>query len=410
LLTTPNPEEDADRALLRELGLEGEAAQTSCPLPVAGWGKTQAPVLLAQQEWAEELERLRAQGRKRELRENCGQDFCSNDYLGLAAHPGIREAMARALRDGIELGSTGSRLVRGNHPAFEALERHFADWRGTEAALFFSSGYAAGVGVLTALIGPKDIVFSDAANHASLIDGLRLSGARRVVFPHNELDALRTAMLRHPATNAGKRFLVIESLYSMEGDRAAAAAMAELCREQGVAMIVDEAHATGLFAAVDYPDVVVASLHPCGKALGGSGCLVAGSGQLRQYLINRSRSFIFSTAPSPLLAVQLFAALEVITREPGRREQVFALARALRQGLGMEIGDSPIVPMVLGRDEDATAAAAELVADGFDVRAIRPPTVPEGTARLRLTVHAGQSLASVDKLCRAVSSRVLIPA
>lgn len=410
LLTTPNPDEDADRALLRELGLEGEAAKTSCQLPVASGQRTQAPAIQLQQEWISELEQLQAKRRKRELRENRGEDFCSNDYLGLANHPAVRAAMERALRDGLDLGSTGSRLVRGNHPAFEALERRFADWRGAEAALFFSSGYAAGLGVLTALIGPKDIVFSDAANHASLIDGLRLSGARRVVFPHNDAAALRAALLRHPAASGSKRFLVIESLYSMEGDRAPAAEMAELCRAHGVAMIVDEAHATGLYPAVDLSDVVIAGLHPCGKALGGSGCLVAGSRLLREYLVNRCRSFIFSTAPSPLLAVQLTAALEVIEREPERREQVLALARALRRGLGMGDATSPIVPLIVGSDEDALTAAAELAAQGFDVRAIRPPTVPEGTARLRLTVHAGQTPDSIAKLCRAASSRVLTPA
>lgn len=407
LLTTPNPGEDQDRVLLEELGLEREPALA----PAAGPGAhTSNPVLRLELQWSEELSRLDAQARRRDLRPNRGEDFCSNDYLGLACHPAIAEAVQRAAREGIPLGSAGSRLVRGNHPAFERLERRFATWRGVEAALFYASGYAANVGVLTALIAPGDIVFSDSGNHASLIDGMRLSGARRVLFSHNNLDALRSALLRHPATGAARRFLVIESLYSMEGDRAPTDAMAGMCREHGVAMIVDEAHATGLFAPVEHGDVVVASIHPCGKALGASGALVAGSNRLRDYLINRSRSFIFSTAPSPLLAVQLTAALDVIEGEPKRRDQVFALARALRQGLGLASSDSPIVPLVLGSDMDALAAAEELAAQGMDVRAIRPPTVPEGTARLRLTVHAGQSMSAIEKLCRAVSSRVLTPA
>lgn len=411
LLTTPNPAEDHDRALLAELGLQPEPPHAA---PAPRPGRAAAPVAGLETEWRQELAERARQGRRRSLPVVQGEDFCSNDYLGLARHPVIREAVARALRDGIALGSGGSRLVRGNHPAIPALEEHFAAWRGAEAALLYSSGYAAGVGVLTALLRARDIVFSDACNHASLIDGMRLAGAQRVVVAHNDPEALRAALRRHPAAHGQRRWLVIESLYSMEGDRAPVAALAEVCREAGVAMIVDEAHATGLYPAAQAPDVIAASLHPCGKGLGASGALVAGSRLLCDRLIQASRSFVYSTAPSPLLAVQIAAALDVLEAEPQRRVQVFRLARALRAGLGLAngaaAGDSPIVPWILGTEEAALAAAGELATRGFDVRAIRPPTVPEGTARLRLTVHAGQNLEMVDRLCAELSSRAPIPA
>jgi len=419
LLTTPNPDFDHDHALLETLGLVPEAPRPAAPpseLPRVGRATTAANLNLA---WEEELAALEGQARLRRLSPPTGEDFCSNDYLGLSRHPAIREAVAEAVRSGVALGSTASRLVRGDAPELEAAERLFCEWQGAEAALLYSSGYAAAVGLLTAVLRPQDIVFSDACNHASLIDGMRLAGCRRVRVPHLDMAALADAFRRHPATGGQRRFLVVESLYSMDGDLAPLDGLADLCRAAGVAMIVDEAHATGLLAPARTParaDVIAATLHPCGKALGASGALVAGSADLRQFLINRSRSFIFSTAPSPLLGVQLAAAIQVIQSEPQRREQVFTLARELRAALaaaGVRPGGaemSPIVPVVLGEDKAALAAASRLQAEGFDVRAIRPPTVPEGTARLRLTVHAGQSVADVHRLCAAFSLPAPIPA
>jgi len=418
LLTTPNPEVDHDHALLRELGLIAEPPPTAPrPAPPAA--------ALRQDErfdqlWTADLAGLQDRQRRRQLRPPQGEDFCSNDYLGLARHDGIRAAMAEALRQGLDLGATGSRLVHGNHPAFAALEEAFAAWQGRPAALLYSSGYTAGVGLLTALLRREDLVFSDALNHASLVDGLRLAGARRLVIPHLDLEALATAFQRHPAVGGQRRFLVVESLYSMDGDLAPLEAMAELCAAAGVAMIVDEAHATGLFGpegagrvaegSACLRQTVVATLHPGGKALGASGALVAGSRPLVEMLVNHSRSFIYSTAPAPLLAVQLAAAVEVVRREPERRRQVLALAAELRRQLqqrGLEVGGapaSPILPLRLGEDAAALAAQQALADAGFDVRAIRPPTVPEHTARLRLTVHAGQSPHACARLAEALAA------
>ncbi len=411
LLTTPNPDQDHDRALLQLLGLKAEpptpAARRHAAPAGAGGISSPAGKLAMHAAWQSEMDADRGRSRFRTLPPlaPAAADFCSNDYLGLTRHPAVREAVERALRDGLPLGSTGSRLVSGDHPAITALEAGFAAWRGTEAALFFSSGYAAGVGVLSTLLRRQDIVFSDAHNPASLIDGMRLSGAQRVIVPHNDVAAFREALRRHPALGDQRRFLVVESLYSMDGDWAPLAELAAACASAGVAMIVDEAHATGITGAAgagcvaarpDIEDVVVATLHPCGKALGAAGALVAGSRLLRDYLINHSRSFVFSTAPPPVLAVQISAAIRVIEQEPELASELTAQARHLREqltALGWAPGgdpDSPIVPLVLGSDAAALAAAAALTASGFAVRAIRPPTVPEGTARLRLTVHAGQ--------------------
>jgi len=419
LLTTPNPGMDHDHALLRELGLVAEPAPRA-PLPAEP--AAAAPRLDESWDaiWASELAGLQARQRRRELRPPQGEDFCSNDYLGLARHEGIREALAQALRQGLELGSTGSRLVRGNHPALTALEEQFAAWQGREAALLYSSGYAASVGVLTALLRREDLVFSDALNHASLVDGMRLAGARRIVVPHLDLEALATTLKRHPAVGGQRRFLVVESLYSMDGDLAPLEAMAEVCAAAGMAMIVDEAHATGLYGpdgagrvaggSAGLRQTVAATLHPGGKALGAAGALVAGSRPLVEMLVNHSRSFIYSTAPTPLLAVQLAAAVEVVRREPERRRQVVALATELRCQLeerGLAVGGaatSPILPLRLGADAAALAAQQELAAAGFDVRAMRPPTVPENTARLRLTVHAGQTPAACAGLAQALAA------
>lgn len=421
LLTTPNPGEDHDHALLAKLGLEPEPAPAACssfPPP--------SPLLpgLAELEqvWDEELAAREQRQRRRRLRVAEGEDFCSNDYLGLSRHPGIRAALVEALDQGVELGSTGSRLVRGNHAAIVELEAEFAAWQNREAALLYSSGYAASLGVLTALVGRGDIVFSDERNHASLIEGIRAAGARCVLVPHVSTEALAERLRRYPAVGKLRRWVVIESVYSMDGDFAPLAAIAELCLQHRAGLIVDEAHALGLYgpegagrvaAAGDAVQAAAAAvLHPCGKAMGASGALVTGSRRLIEYLVNHSRSFIYSTAPSPLLAVQLQAALAVVRREPQRRQQVRARAQQIRTELAdaglaaLGAPEAPIIPVMAGSDAAALTLEAALAAEGLDVRAIRPPTVPEGTARLRITAHAGQSPAACSRLVRVLAAHV----
>ena len=344
------------------------------------------------------LDEIDGQGLRRVLRQPTGIDLSSNDYLGLAKHPLIRAAMAQAvLQEGV--GSTASRLLRGERKAFHDVERRFARWKGTEASLFFSSGYAANLGVLSSFLDEGDIVFSDEANHASLIDGMRLGRARRVIFPHCDVGALRDGLASE--SSPGQRFLVTESLFSMDGDFAPLEEYAALCRETGMNLIVDEAHAVGIYGEqgsglIERSGIgrdVFLSVNTTGKALGVCGAFVAGPRWAIDFLINRARTFIFSTAPPPSLAAALDAALNVIVREPELREQLLALSKELRRTLAeAEIsvpdGESQIIPIVLGDNKRAVTAAEALQKDGFDVRAIRPPTVPEGTSRLRVSVNA----------------------
>lgn len=350
-------------------------------------------------------ERLRAiddDGLRRTLRPPAGTDLCSNDYLGLAEHPLLKQRMADAvMAEGV--GSTGSRLLRGERSGFARVEQMFARFKGAERSLYFSSGYLANLAVLTTFPEAGDVIFSDERNHASLIDGVRLSRARRVVFPHNDAAALER-LLRED-TGAGQKFVVVESLFSMDGDQAPLAEYAALCRATGADLIVDEAHAIGVYGerGRGLAGEVFVSINTAGKAMGVSGAFVAGSADAIEYMIQRARPFIFSTAPPPAIAAALEASLEVIVNEPERRERLLVRARYLRERLGLA-GDSPIIPIIIGENERAQAVARELQAAGFDVRAIRPPTVPAGTARLRVTVNQGLSEDVLDRFVEALAA------
>jgi 8-amino-7-oxononanoate synthase len=349
-------------------------------------------------------ERLRAiddDGLRRTLRPPSGIDLCSNDYLGLADHPLLKQRMADAvMAEGV--GSTGSRLLRGERSGFARVEETFARFKGAERSLYFSSGYLANLAVLTTFPEAGDVIFSDERNHASLIDGARLSRARRVVFPHNDAKALE--QLLREDTGAGQKFVVVESLFSMDGDQAPLARYTELCRAAGAQLIVDEAHAVGVYGECGRGlagDVFV-SINTAGKAMGVSGAFVAGPADAIEYLIQRARPFIFSTAPPPAIAAALEASLEVIATEPELRGRLLARARYLRERLALD-GDSPIIPIIIGENERAVAVASELQAAGFDVRAIRPPTVPAGTARLRVTVNQGLSEEVLDRFVETLA-------
>jgi 8-amino-7-oxononanoate synthase len=342
-----------------------------------------------------------------------GLDFCSNDYLALSQHPHLREQMIDAVRrEGC--GSTGSRLLRGERESFSRVERVFAGFKGTERALYFSSGYLANIAVLTTFPEAGDIIFSDERNHASLVDGIRLSAARRVVFPHNDVGAL-TRLLDEYRAN-GQAFVVTESLFSMDGDFAPLSDYAALCRATGAALIVDEAHAVGVYGAhgsglveaAGIESEVALSVNTAGKALGVSGAFVAGNALAIEYLVQRARPFIFSTAQPPALAGAIEASLAIVADEPARRERVTRLARHLRAGLasaGIPIppGDSQIVPVVLGENDRALAVAETLQSQGFDVRAIRPPSVPPGTARIRISVNAALDESTLDRFVAALA-------
>ena len=362
------------------------------------------------------LAEIEAAGLTRRLHPPAGVDLCSNDYLGLADHPAIKARLAEATRTH-GCGSTGSRLLRGHRDNFEAVERRFAAFKGTEAALYFGSGYTANVGVLSVFLEEGDIVFSDELNHASLIDGIRLGRARKVVFPHNDVRALEHAI--EAERYARQRFLVTESLFSMEGDFAPLTEYAALCDGTGMALIVDEAHAVGVYGErgsglieeAGCGDAVFLSVNTAGKALGVAGAFVAGPEWAIDYLVQRARSFVFSTAPPPALAEAVDAALTVMGAEPERRQRLKMLSARLRtllaeSGLEVPPGISQIIPIILGDNDRAVAAAAALAEQGFDVRAIRPPSVPEGTARLRLSVNVKLDDAVIERLVAALAVAV----
>lgn len=364
------------------------------------------------------LEDLRAEGLLRELRTLDAPQgawtrldgrrvlvLCSNDYLGLAAHPAVREAAAEAaLRWGAGAGS--SRLVCGSLRPHADLEAALAEWEGTEACVLLGSGYLANVGVVSALAGPDDVVLSDALNHASIVDGCRLARARTVVYPHVDLDAL-AAGLRD--AGHGRGVIVTDAVFSMDGDVAPLTAIAELARRHGARLVVDQAHATGVVGArgeglvaelglQGEVDVVIGTLS---KALGSYGAFACCDARMRQFLVNRARTLIYSTAPPPPAVAAAHAALELLRAEPSRVARLHANARALRAALGLEPEAMPIVPVVLGAPEDALEASARLLSEGVLAQAIRPPTVPPGTSRLRLVATAAHE---EDELARAARS------
>lgn len=363
----------------------------------------------------ERLAEWEAAGLLRVLCPPAGLDFSSNDYLNLSTHPTIVDRLARAARrEGC--GSTGSRLLRGDRDVFVAVERRFADFKRAERSLYFSSGYLANISVMTTLVERGDVVFSDESNHASLIDGMRLSAATRIVFPHNDVRRL-SALLAETPVAAGHRFVVVESLFSMDGDFAPLSEYAALCQSAGASLIVDEAHAVGIYgasgsgliAASGVGDDVVVSINTAGKALGVSGAFVAGPRWAIEYLIQRARPFVFSTAPPPPLADALDASLDVIAAEPERRERLASRVRHVRDrlaraGIAVPAEGSQIIPIAIGDNDRAVAVALALQADGFDVRAIRPPSVPPGTARLRVSINAGLSDDAIERFAVSLAA------
>ncbi len=320
--------------------------------------------------------------------------FCSNDYLGLGGRPAPPD----------DSGAGASRLVCGEHPTHVALEEACAEWVGAEAALAFTSGYAANVGLVSALAGPEDTVVSDALNHASIIDGCRLSRAHVVVVPHGDAGAVARA-LTGPRT--GRAFVVTESYFSMDADAPDLVALRRICDAAGAALLVDEAHALGVLGpegrglcaeAGITPDALTGTL---GKAFGAGGAFAAGCSALVTWLWNRARSFVFSTGLSPVVAAAGLAGLRAARAEPDLRHRVLANAARFRAGLldgGIRpLGFGPVIPWVLGEVPRALRIARALREAGVDVRAIRPPTVPAGTARLRFTVTASMEPGTVDQ-------------
>jgi 8-amino-7-oxononanoate synthase len=337
--------------------------------------------------------------------------FCSNDYLGLANHPRIVQAAVEAAeRHGV--GQGASHLLSGHSVLHERLESALAQFVRMPRALHFSSGYQANIGAITALTGAEDEVFSDALNHASLIDGARLSRARVTRYPHADLGALSRALA---ASEAKNRLVVTDAVFSMDGDIAPVPALLELCERHDALLVLDDAHGFGVLGpqgrgtpehfGVRSPRIVYVGT--LGKAAGVSGAFVAGDDEVVETVLQRARTYIYTTAAPAMLAAAVEASLELIGGEEWRREQlrklVDTLKRTLREtGMGIAPSDTPIQPLVLGTNERALGAAAKLRERGILVPAIRPPTVPEGTARLRISLSAAHSAHDVARLAAAL--------
>ncbi len=368
---------------------------------------------------AARLDSMKDESQLRSLEQIRGINLCSNDYLGLATNRQLKKAVVEAVTRAKRVGSTGSRLLSGNSREWEQLELKFAEFAGTESALYFGSGYAANIGLLSSLLKPDDFVFSDSLNHASLIDGIRLSRAEKVIYPHCDLQFLEHALRDVADTKdaSGARIIVTESLFSMEGDVAPLEELLDLARRYGAELVVDEAHATGvcgprgrgIAASLGIESDVFATVHTCGKALASVGAFVCGSAALRDFLINAARTFIFSTAMPPYMAGQIEAAFQLASGAEEEREHLRAIASTLRDklartGLNASTGKSHIVPVILGTNELALHVAGELQNAGFAVKAIRPPTVPPGAARIRISLTANISMDDVRRLADAITT------
>jgi 8-amino-7-oxononanoate synthase len=364
------------------------------------------------------LEALTRRGRHRALVTAVGADFASNDYLGLASSRELRDAAQAALARGVPVGAGGSRLLRGNHREHEALEAEAAAFFGAESALFFGSGFMANVAVFSTLPQRGDLVVHDALIHASVHDGMRAGKAERADAAHNDPSAIEDAIKDWRAAGGiGTPWVAVESLYSMDGDRAPLGDLMEIVDRHDGILVVDEAHATGVYgpdgrglaAGLEGRPNVVA-VHTCGKALGVMGALVLGPQVLADFLVNRCRPFIYATAPSPLVTALVRASLLVCRFETARRERLQRLVafagRQLEACCGIALSGSQIQPLIVGTDERAVKLAAAMQARGFDVRAVRPPTVPEGTARLRLSLTLNVDEAAVEALAGALAEEL----
>ena len=361
----------------------------------------------------DDLAGLKAQGRYRRLTPRGGHDFSSNDYLGLAASPDLSAAMIEAIARGVPLGSGGSRLLRGNHAEHEALEDEAARFFGSESALFFSSGYAANAALLSTLPQRGDLIVHDALIHASAHEGMKLGRADHRAAAHNDPDGFADVIgAWRGEGHTGRVWIAVESLYSMDGDRAPLAALAEIATRHDAFLLIDEAHATGVFGpdgrglAAGYEGAEnVITLRTCGKALGCEGALLCGPQVMREFLINRARAFIFSTAPSPLIAAVVRASLRILAEQPERRLRLRTLidhAATVLAPHGAVATGSQIVPIILGDEARTMRVAARLQAAGLDVRGIRPPTVAAGTSRLRVSLTLNVEIGEVTALANAL--------
>ncbi len=340
--------------------------------------------------------------------------LCSSNYLGLANHPRLKTAAIEAT-DRLGVCSAASRLIAGNNELYRMLEERLAAFKGRGAALVYSTGYMANLGVISALVKEGDVVYTDALSHASIIDGCRLSRAAVKIFPHNDLDALKDLLKSDKGFR--RKLIVVDGVYSMEGDLAPLPDLTKLAKSYDALLMLDDAHGTGVLGeegggtsehfGLKGPDAVDIEIGTLGKALGSFGAYVVGSRDLREYLINRSRSFIFTCALAPSALAAAIAALEVLQQEPGHRQQLWANVRHFREGLyrlglSTEPSVTHILPVMTYERQRTMELCERLLELGIFCQGIRPPTVPPGTCRLRFTVTAEHTRADLDQALGAI--------
>lgn len=340
--------------------------------------------------------------------------LCSSNYLGLATHPRLKTA-AIETTERLGVCSAAARLIAGNNELYHTLEKQLAGLKGREAALVYSTGYMANLGVISAVIGEGDVVYTDALSHASVVDGCRLSRAAVKVFPHNDLNALEDLLKAEGGLR--RRLIAVNGVYSMDGDLAPLPDLMKLAKQYDALLLLDDAHGTGVlgergggtaeFFGLEGPEGVDIEIGTLGKALGSFGAYVVGSQSLREYLINRSRSFIFTCALAPPALAAAIAALELLGQEPEIRERLWNNVRHFRQGLhSLGLSTAPsvthILPVMTYDRRQTMALSERLLELGVFCQGIRPPTVPQGTSRLRFTVTAAHSRADLDQALEAV--------
>jgi len=378
----------------------------------------------------EQLKRLEDKNRLRSLSLPAGIDLTSNDYLGFADHDFLRHAASEAVASDMLIGAAASRLLRGHLDQHQSLERYAADFFGSESALFFATGFQANYALLTCLPDRHDVIIFDELIHASTRDGIRASDAKSVRVRHNDMDAYEAALSNARENCTGQIWVAVESLYSMDGDYPDLGALYALAERYDAMLVIDEAHGVGVFgrggkgmaedliAAKGYERII--TVYTCGKALGVAGGLICARRDICDFMVNRSRAFIYSTAPMPLQAHLVQKALELLASDEGlTRLQLLrdisaymkdkiAQSRVPLETMGWEHQaiTTQILPIILGTDEAAVATANALQAKGFDVRAIRPPSVPEGTSRLRISLSANLTTEIIDDFMTALEAAI----
>ncbi len=367
--------------------------------------------------YSSDLSRLSEQHQIRRLYPVAGVDFTSNDFLAFTCAPQIRDAVISALNDDLPIGSGGSRLLRGNHAVHEALENLAAEFFGCEKTLYFASGYVANFAVLTTLPKRHDLIIFDALSHASIREGLFASPVKCTKARHNDVNEIEGILKkwRTRADASATAWIVVESLYSMDGDRAPLEELFAAADRYGAMLVVDEAHATGVFGKrargltesyAGRPNLI--AIHTCGKALGASGGLVCAAGAIIDFMINRSRPFIYSTAPPPMNAVAVTAALNLLAMEPMKQQDLHRRIRTaheeLKNHFSMQGSGSQIIPFVIGDAEPTLLIADRMQKAGYDLRAIRPPTVAPGTSRLRISITLHVTDEEISKMMHSLKT------